>query len=85
MLWCLKKGLTAGFFIMRVQIYLVWYRLRGGYFGHSFMKILLFGDISCVGITDALYVSPACSRSTVLAPVYRSINQIPRLTLLTDK
>jgi len=49
------------------------------------MKILLFGDISCIGITHAFYVSPACSRSTVLAPVYRSINQIPRLTLLTEK
>jgi hypothetical protein len=49
------------------------------------MGILLFGDIGCVGITYAFYVSPACSRSTVLAPVYRSINQIPRLTLLTDK
>jgi hypothetical protein len=84
MLWCLEKGLVPGFFIMRAQICLVWYRLGDWYFWRSFMGILLSGDTSCIGITYAFYVSPACSRSTALARVYRSINKTPLLDSLTD-
>lgn len=58
------------------------YRLSGQCFGFPQMRILLFGDYGCIGITYGFYISPASSSGKRGKALYtKASTEIPNLEL----